>query len=170
MESVAVGKVTGLHGVKGEVKLFLYGELDIAPGRSFLTTSGATATVKAVRSHGELLLVLFDGACDRDSAACFKGVELFVERGELPELPEGEHYHIDLIGLKVESVSGEDLGKVVGIMETGANDVYEVSGPSGELLLPAIPDVIVDIDIKAGRMTVDPLDGMLPEKEEPHNR
>ena len=78
-------------------------------------------------------------------------------------LEEGEYYHFQVIGVEVEMESGERLGRVTEVLETGANDVYVVRGPRGEVLIPAIESVVRVLDLEAGRMVVSPLPGMLDE-------
>ena len=78
----------------------------------------------------------------------------------VPEAEEGEYFHYQIIGLKVISVTGEDLGEITDILETGSNDVYVVVGPTGEILVPAIRDVIKEIDVLSGLMTVDLPEGL----------
>ena len=73
---------------------------------------------------------------------------------------QGEYFHYQIIGLKVISVTGEDLGEITDILETGSNDVYVVVGPTGEILVPAIRDVIKEIDVLSGLMTVDLPEGL----------
>ena len=78
-------------------------------------------------------------------------------------LEEGEYYLYQLIGVQVETEDGEGLGQVVDVIETGANDVYVVRGPRGEVLLPAIGDVVLDLDLESKRMVVHLLAGLVPE-------
>ena len=105
---------------------------------------------------------------DRDRAEELRGRYLRVPGSALAALDEGEYYLFQLMGLAVVTEEGRDLGPVKDILETGANDVYIVDTPTGELLLPAIPDVIKDVDLSAGRITVHLLPGLVPgEAEEP---
>jgi 16S rRNA processing protein RimM len=89
------------------------------------------------------------------------GREIYAERGQLPELTEGEYYWCDLIGLKVVTAEGVLLGELYDIMATGSNDVYLVRSGEKEYLIPAIEDVVVEVNLAAGVMTVSPLEGLL---------
>ena len=80
---------------------------------------------------------------------------------EAADLPEGSFYHHQIIGLAVRTTDGRDLGTLSDIIETGSNDVYVVTGPDGEALIPAIPDVVQDVDISGGIITVEPVPGLL---------
>ena len=81
-------------------------------------------------------------------------------QSEVPSAEEGEYFHYELLGLKVRTVEGEDLGEVVEILETGSNDVYVVRGAAGEILVPALSKVVREIDIASGLMVVDLPEGL----------
>ncbi|HAI08473.1 MAG TPA: 16S rRNA processing protein RimM, partial [Dehalococcoidia bacterium] len=83
-----------------------------------------------------------------------------VPASEVPELPPGEFYHFQLLDLRVLTEEGEELGTVSDILETGSNDVYVVTGGSGEILIPALADVVKDIDLEKGVMLVSLPDGL----------
>jgi 16S rRNA processing protein RimM len=104
--------------------------------------------------HHKTLVARLDGCNDRDAAAALKGLEVAVPRAALPEAPENEYYWSDLIGLEVVNVQGEVLGKVTELLETGANDVLVVEGER-ERLLPFTAQVILKVDLAAGRISVD---------------
>ncbi len=78
----------------------------------------------------------------------------------VPQLPDGEYFHFQLLGLRVLTQEGEDLGRIRDILVTGANDVYVVSGPAGEVLVPALVDVIVNVDLDQGIMVVNLPEGL----------
>ena len=169
---VAVARILGPHGRDGEIRVrstssvlgrFNEGQsLDLskdgstAVGKKFLIVrSRATST----RGREELIL-LFRGFSDRDQAMRLTGQWLCVDQSSVPEAEEGEYFHYQIIGLKVISVTGEDLGEITDILETGSNDVYVVVGPTGEILVPALRDVIKEIDVLSGLMTVDLPEGL----------
>jgi 16S rRNA processing protein RimM len=89
---------------------------------------------------------------------------VYVHRKEIPELPEGEYYQHQLLGLRVEAEDGQDLGQLEEILPTGANDVYLIRLPNGrELLLPAIAGILLDVNFQAKTMRVRVLPGSMPE-------
>ncbi|MBQ1414743.1 MAG: 16S rRNA processing protein RimM, partial [Lachnospiraceae bacterium] len=99
---------------------------------------------------------------DMDAAAKLRGAELFVSREDAVPLEEGEYYIADLLGMEVFTDEGEKLGFVKDVLETGANDVYIVQRPKGKpLLLPAIPECVLDIDVERGMMRVHIMEGLL---------
>ena len=105
-----------------------------------------------------------DAFSTREAARDAIGTYLYVPETEAVRLPEGEYFVHQIVGLSVVTTGGETLGKVADVISTGSNDVYVVScpqNPRGEILLPALKEVIKQIDLDAGTMTVDPLPGLL---------
>ncbi len=107
------------------------------------------------------MVVRLEGYEDRTAVEALRGQALQIPRSDLPELPEGENYVFDLLGLRVVAVDGEELGEISEIIFTGANEVFIVTGPRGELLIPYISDVIASEDIAAGVITVHRFPGLL---------
>ena len=100
-----------------------------------------------------------------DQARKFTNTLVHVKADKLPDLPDGEYYHHEIIGMKVLLESGEVLGTVKEIVETGANDVYVVTSVTGdkkEILIPAIDEVLLEIDVSSKQMKINPLPGLLP--------
>jgi 16S rRNA processing protein RimM len=95
-----------------------------------------------------------------DQAQTLSGKDVSVQRDRLPELPEDEYYHFELIGLSVETTEGRHLGLLRAILETGSNDVYVVDCEGKELLIPAVEDVVCEIDLQNKRMVVDLPEGL----------
>jgi 16S rRNA processing protein RimM len=116
--------------------------------------------VIATRWHQDQVLLRLQGCPDRTTAERLRGLLVQIPIEEAMPLPEGEYYAYQLIGLDVVTVEGEGLGKVSQVLFTGANEVYRVSGPRGEILLPAIADVIERIDLEAGQMQVRLVEGL----------
>ena len=105
-------------------------------------------------------LVKFKGVDDRSDAEKLKSGYLLVEAEKLPELEEGRYYLFDLIGMNVYTTSGELLGEITDVLQYPANDIYIVEGENGKLLLPAIRDVVKNIDVQSKRMEVELLSGL----------
>lgn len=160
------GKITGAHGIKGALKFQVYTEsLEYyAPEVPLLLRepNGKAYEVRAVKAapNGKSVLLMLDGVTDRNRAEALAGSLLFVPKSILPEPADGEFYWYELIGLNVVEAGGRDLGKLDHIFETGSNDVYVVKKGGQELLLPALPHVILDIDLEAKRMTVQIPEGL----------
>ena len=167
-ERLSIGKIIGLHGVRGEVKVLVYGDMeDFTWKEVFLAGGGVPRIlrVEGARRHKGFFLVKLEGLDTRDAAGKLVGFELQVPRGELPELSDEEYYYFDLEGLEVWTDENKFLGRVVKIFPTGSNDVFEVKGPLGDVLIPAIEDVVREVDLEGKRITVHLLEGLIPEEK-----
>jgi len=155
-----LGRVVGLFGVKGWVKVFSYTQprqaiLDY--DRWFLERDGAwqAAAIAEGQGHGKSVIVRFEGYADRDAAATLIGCDVAVERDDLPSIEDGHYYWSDLEGLRVVHRDGTELGRVAYLLETGANDVLVTEGER-ERLIPFVAEkVILDVDFARGVITVD---------------
>ncbi|MBI5560550.1 MAG: 16S rRNA processing protein RimM [Deltaproteobacteria bacterium] len=172
--TVVIGKVTGVHGIEGELKVFFYmtAEADAVRGGSVndlsalcntLYIDGNPYILKGLRPHKNVFLVSLEGLTARAGAEALVGKEVSVEKEKIPQLPEGEFYWSDLLDMEVHSEDGSFLGRVVNIFSTGGNDVLEVKGPRGEFLLPATEGTFLDVDVRAKRLKVRLLEGLVPE-------
>ncbi len=160
-----MAQVLGAHGIRGELKCRIVTDF---PSRRFkrgttVLIRGEPHKVQGARIQGGTVLLKLEDVSDRDVAAALRGAEIEVPTEQAVSLPKGQFYWHEVIGLRVEdATSHEPLGEVTDIIETGANDVYIVKGNKGEILVPAIKDVVKQIDPAAGRMLIQPLPGMLP--------
>lgn len=160
---VLIGRLQKTHGIKGEIamRVITHYPERIRPGKLvFLGEDHQEFTVTSVRWKNDLILIGFAGFNNPEEAAKLTNLEVFSPTKNLPRLPKGEYYHHQLIGLKVWQAD-EFLGELIEILETGANDVYVIHVEGAEeLLIPAIPDVIKAIDLEAGTMHVQLLEGL----------
>ena len=164
-----VGVITSPHGVHGEVKVFpttddpsRFLELEMV----LLDLGGANErkelTIRQVRFFKNLVILGFEGITSRDQVEGWRQKELWITRDQAVELSEDENFIADLIGLSVRTDEGCELGTVTDVIQTGANDVYCVSGEDGkEILLPAIKDCILKVDLEKQEMLVHVLPGLL---------
>lgn len=153
---VAVGRVTRPHGVRGEVAVELHTETPerFAAGALLRLEDDTTLTVSSARPHAGRLLVTFEGIGDRDAAGGLRGAYLFVDAADLPSLPEGSYWPHELEGCEVVTEEGRELGTVAEVLAGPANDVWAVEGSDGRRLVPAVRDVVVSVDVRAGRVVV----------------
>ena len=161
-DHVIVGQVLGPWGRHGELKLRLHTSYParFAPD-TVVYLDGAPITVQGSRPYKTGLLVRLGGVSGRGAASRLRDAFLTIPSAELPELDDATYYHFQIVGLEVLAVDGERLGVVREILETGSNDVYVVGRESArDLLVPAIADVVIDVDVDAGRMTVDLPEGL----------
>ena len=161
---LAAGKLRRPHGVRGELVMELYTDFPERlhpPLTVYLGENHIPMTLRSVRIHNEGMIMGFEGVDSPEDAGRYRNQVLYTSTRNLPALTEGEYYFHQLIGLSVEDEAGVLLGKLTEIIETGANDVYVVADVNGrELLLPAIPDVILGIDLNTKTMHVHLLPGL----------
>ena len=159
---VVVGQITGSWGLRGDVKVQPQSDF---PGRfsagSVLYVNGTRDSIDASRVYRGGYVIRLSGVTDRTTADSMQGLLLTVQEDEIPTLPEDTFYHFQLIDMKVFTDEGEQLGAIVEILDTSANDVYVVRGDEGpDLLIPAIRETVLDVDVEAGRMTVHLVPGL----------
>jgi len=164
---LVVGKLRHPHGLHREIYMEVITDFPerIRQGKTlFIGENHQPMSVASRRVHANNLLLAFDGIDSPEEAGKLRNLWVYVLASDRPPLSEGEYYHHQLIGLRVTSEDGNELGNLVSILETGANDVYIVRSENGrEVLLPAIETVILDIDLIKGQMLVHLLPGLLPD-------
>ena len=164
---IPVGKIVATHGVKGLLKVHSFSgnvkNLQQCGSLTIRSRDGVLSKleVQSIIPRSQTLLMGFQGLDDINQAQQLIGSEICLERGQFPEPEEDEYYWCDLIGLRVFTVSGEELGEVGDIFEAGSSDIYVVRGAGKEYLIPAIADVISSIDLTERRIVVTPLEGLL---------
>jgi 16S rRNA processing protein RimM len=161
--TVVVGRITKAHGLRGEVAVQVFSDNPdrFAEGALVYLEDGRPLTVSAARWTGARLLIAFDGVADRTAAEALRGRSLVVPRSMLPELAAGEYWPHQLIGCEVLTESGRSLGRVTDVIEHPANDLWAATDDEGvETLIPAIRDVVVEVDVGAGRVVVRELPGL----------
>ncbi|MDJ0628199.1 MAG: ribosome maturation factor RimM [Rhodobacter sp.] len=165
---VCVGAIAGAFGVRGEVRLKSFcaepeAIADYAPltdedgDRQFdLTLSRAVKNGFAAR---------IKGVSSKEAADALRGTRLYAERGRLPDLPDDEFYHADLIGLIVLDTGGARLGRVKAVVDYGAGDLLEIAGPGlpEPVLLPFTREAVPTVDLTSGRIIADPPEGLFPD-------
>jgi 16S rRNA processing protein RimM len=117
--------------------------------------------LRTLKKLNRYALVSFFGINDPETALKYRGAVLSVDKSLLPVLPKDEYFHDQIIGLTVQTTTGDIIGRVADIFETGSNDVYVVKGTDRDYLLPAIHDVIRKINLKEGRIIIQVLEGLL---------
>jgi 16S rRNA processing protein RimM len=161
-DRVAVGWILGPHGTSGEVRVRVFSDVPhrFDQGEN-LCCNGQSYRIAATtgRRSNQVILKL-DGIDDSDAARGLIGQWLTAPTDSAPQLPEGEYFHYQLLGLRVVTEEHEELGAVAEIIQTGSNDVYVVSGEGGEVLVPAIAQVVRRVDLEQGVMVVRLMEGL----------
>lgn len=166
-EYLQVGAVTTTHGLKGEVKVFpttddpmRFKKLKVA----FLETPTGyeKLEIQQARFFKNLVILKFKGLDRVEDVMYLKGRSLLVDRAHAVKLEENENFIADLIGMSVFTEDGALFGELTDVIQTGANDVYEVSMKNGgEVLIPAIRQCILDVNVEESKMIVHLLEGLL---------
>lgn len=162
-----VGVITTTHGLKGEVKVYPTTDYPerFEEIKEVLLDTGRTKLpmeIQSVRYFKNLVILKFKGINDINDIEKYKQCSLWVTRENATPLYEDEYYIADLIGCKVFLEDGSAFGELVQVMETGANDVYVIETTEGkEVLVPAIKDCILDVDIENEKIIIHLLDGLL---------
>ena len=160
-DRICVGAISGAFGVKGEVRLksFCAQPEAIAAYAPLYTEDGSRSfNVKITREVPGGLGARLSGVTTKEQADALRGVSLFADRSKLPNLPDDEFYHTDLIGLEVLDTGGQRLGTVRAVFNHGAGDILEIFAPGRKtaLLLPFTKAVVPTVDLTAGRIIADP--------------
>lgn len=166
-ERLQVGIISSTHGVRGEVKVFPTTD-DVKRFRRLkeviLDTGKETLMleIEGVKFFKQFAILKFKGYDSIDDIERYRGKSLYVTRENAVKLKKDEYFIADLLGITVFNEDGGELGILQDVIETGANDVYQIKMTDGrELLLPAIRQCVLDVDVEAGFMKVHVLDGLL---------
>jgi 16S rRNA processing protein RimM len=161
-----LGVLTVPWGTRGEVKV----RLGVEPAylariaRVYLGPEHRAIDLLGVFRRGRAYTLQLRGIETMTAAETLRDVDVVIPRAEAPPLAEGEFFVADVVGLRAVTTTGRALGTVVEVLSTGANDVYVVRGDAGEVLIPAIRDVVTSIDPAAGLLQVKPMPGLLPDE------
>jgi 16S rRNA processing protein RimM len=167
---LAVGQVVGIHGLHGELKVKL---LTDDPHRFallervYVGPDGAEPLPRVLagyRPHKGNVLLKLEGCNDRYTANTLRGHLIQIPPEEAVPLEEDQYYEHQILGLQVRTISGESLGEIVEIIYTGANEVYVIEGPDPgqpQILIPAIKDVVLEVDLESGHLLVELPEGLL---------
>ena len=165
-----VGRVVKPHGIRGELVVDVRTdspEERFTPGAVLATRArdgaSGTITIAAARPHTGRLLVTFEGVAGRDAAEAMRGLLLLVDAADLaPSDDPEEFYDHELEGLEVVDVQGNRVGVVTEVLHTAGSDLLSVRRPDGgEALVPFVADIVPTVDVAAGRVIVDPPEGLL---------
>ena len=166
MDLLEVGKIVNTHGLRGEGKVVPWTDYpEVFEDIDFVYVKKKSEyerlDVKGIKYQKNNLIVRFSQITDINMAEKYKNQVIYAEREILGELPEGVYYIADLIGLDIVTEDGEKIGTVSDVFNTGSNDIYEVKREGKKnLLLPVIDDVVLNIDVDGGKITVRMMDGL----------
>ena len=163
---LVLGWVLGAWGLRGEVKVRSFREAPtlLSPGQSVILRGPrgeSEVLVEAIRPLRHLHVARLQGVSTRTGAEALKGHEICIPRETAPVLPEATYYQDDILGLKVRTETGEDLGEIIDIWSSHAQDLYVVRRDGGEWFLPAVRAFILQVDLENRVMVVRPIKGLV---------
>jgi 16S rRNA processing protein RimM len=162
---IVVGRVVAPWGVKGEVKVEVMTDFPdrFSPGEE-VHIDGCPTIIENSRWHKGRAILKLDTVDSVEAAEKLRGRWLEIPPSKLRSLPKDQYYQFQLMGLEVWTTQGQHLGRIADILPTGSNDVYLVQGELGELLIPAIEDVVKSVELEKGRIVVELIAGLLQDK------
>lgn len=162
---VNIGKIVGAAGLKGEVKIFSYsGQLQRYNEVKFLYLGKKEEVfeIENVRFMKNTPIVKFFAVNDRNAAEKLRGFEVYIDEDDLSELPEGEFYVRDLLGMSVVNCDGTRIGELIRVIQDTPQDVYEVMIENGKsIFIPFVEAFVKDIDLDSRKIRVELIDGMM---------
>ena len=163
MEKILIGKITSAVGLKGEVKVYNYSDsAEIYRNTETLYVEDEPKKVQHVRTQQNMVVLKLEGIENRDEAEKARSKEIFVNEDDLPELPEGQFYIKDLLGMEVVDEEIGVIGTVRDVIQNTAQDIFDVITPQGkQVLIPKVPEFVIDIDAEKKTITVKLIEGML---------
>ena len=163
MEKIKIGKIVNTVGLKGEVKVYNYSDsIEIYETIESIYVEDRLTVIENVRAQKNMVILKLEGADDRNAAEALRGNEQYITEDDLPELPEGQYYVRDLIGMSVTEEDGNLLGHVTDVLQNTAQDIFEVESENGKkLLIPKVDQFVLDIDAEKREITVRLIEGML---------
>ena len=162
LEFITIGRILAPWGVKGNLKVEVATDFPqrFAPSaRVYINRQ--PMTIDSIEWHKGKAIIKLNTIDRIEDAEKLPGQLVEIHHSQLHPLPEGQYYHFQLIGLEVWTTQGELLGNITDILSAPSNDNYVVSGAKGEILIPAIEDVIKSIDLNQERLIIEPIEGLL---------
>ncbi len=161
-EFITVGKILAPWGIRGKLKVEVVTDF---PQRftpcSQIYIKRQPMTIDSTEWHKGKVIIKLDTINNIEEAQRLKGQPVEIHHSQLKSLPEGQYYHFQLIGLEVWTTQGEQLGNITKILAAASNDNYVISSTKGEILIPAVEDVIKSIDLDKRRLVIEAIDGLL---------
>lgn len=162
MEKIKIGKIVNVVGLKGEIKVYNYSDSsEIYEITDAIYVGDELRDIENVRLQKNVVILKLKGTDDRDAAERLRGSFLYITEDDLPELPEGQFYVRDLIGMTAVEENGEVLGKVTDVLQNTAQDIFEIEDTSGKkILIPKVDQFVLNIDGNERKITVRLIEGL----------
>ncbi|MFW6125854.1 MAG: ribosome maturation factor RimM [Chloroflexota bacterium] len=162
-DTVVVGRVVAPRGLRGEVKVEVMTDFpDRFAAEEEVYIAGTLRTIRSCRWHRGRVIIKVDGVDSVEAAEELRGRFVEVPVGWVRPLGADEYYGFQIVGMEVWTTGGDFIGRVSNILVTGGNDVYVVASAKGEVLVPAVDEVVRRVDVAGGRIEIEPVEGLLP--------
>lgn len=163
---VIIGRIAAPHGIRGEVKITLETvfpeRFDVGKTITLTDRKGnyQEYKIKLSRPHKEMVIVKLEGVNDRTQAELMRGLEIVIDENEVGELPSDSYFVFELIGMKMITDEGKEVGTITQVLQGGASDIYVTDT---DIMIPAVKEFVVSVDKKNRVVTIHPIPGLLPE-------
>lgn len=163
MEKILIGKIVNVVGLKGELKVYCYTDKkEQFEDLGTIWLDDETYVIKNVRYQGNVVILRLEDICDRDAADMQRNKSVYIDASALKELPEDTYYVRDLIGLQVRDEEQKLFGVLEDVIQSSSQDLYQIKLESGQkILLPAVKEFVLDVNIQDKQMKVKVPDGLL---------
>ena len=163
MEKILIGKIVNVVGLRGDVKVYNYSDsIQIYEETPEIFVGDKLTKIEKARLQKNMVVLKLEGIIDRDAAERLRGTELYITEADMPELPEGQFYVRDLIGMTVKEENGNVLGAVTDVIQNTAQDIFEVEMENTKrIMIPKVDQFVLDINGDSREITVRLIDGML---------
>lgn len=160
---IEVMKIINTHGVKGELKALFYADSPqfFKKVKTLYDKKENAYNITGVREGKNCLLVTIEGVEDMNGAERLKNLSLYAKREDFPPLPKGEYYLIDLIGLMAETVDGEEIGEVINVQESAAQNLLVIKKGDEEILIPKCDAFVDRVDLEEKKIYITPIEGLI---------
>jgi 16S rRNA processing protein RimM len=157
-----VGRILGPHGAFGQLTARIHSDAPnrFDPGERLYCNGSLLKIVYSKLTRSNQIILQFENLDSLERARTLSGQWLTIPKENVAQLPEGEYFHFQLLGLRVVTDQDEELGEIAEVIETGSNDVYLVDGDGGQILIPAIGSVVLEVDLAQGVMLVHLIEGL----------
>ena len=162
LEFITIGRILSPYGTKGKLKVEVLTDFPqrFTPA-SKVYVNRQPMLIESAQQHKGKTIIKLNTVNSVEAAERLQGQLIEIHHSQTYPLPDGQYYHFQLIGLEVWTTGGELLGKITEILTTASNDNYVVKGARGEILIPAIEDVVKSVDPVKGRILIEPIEGLL---------
>ncbi len=162
LEFIIIGQILAPQGIKGKLKVKVITDFPqrFAPS-STVYINRQPVTIDSTEWHKGRVIIQLNTIDSIEAAQRLQGQPIEIHHSQIYSLPEGQYYHFQLIGLEVWTIQGELLGNITEVLTSESNDNYVVKGEGGEILIPAIEDVVKSIDLNKGRIVIEAMPGLL---------